>query len=171
MLPFYTQFILAFSGEIKMEHEPEFDMLIIMLAAGGDIPSQTTKLLHTESCVTSSRGSDNIGKLIFLANFKAPSPTNKQWGVSSITFRASFTGFSISTTQPTAPNREAYLSIMNNNTDNIMKLVYLNWTLTFQKVCFICFNLSSLKMIKNTFCFILKALFVLKIFTFLFCLF
>ena len=100
-------------------------MWVLMLAAVNLIPSQTTKLLHTESCVTSSKGSDNIGKLIFLANFKAPLPTNKQWGVSSITFRASVTGFSISTTQPTAPNRKGYLAIMNNNTNNIIKLVYL----------------------------------------------
>ena len=33
--------------------------------------------------------------------------------------------------------------------------------------CFICFNESSVKMIKNAFCFILKTLFVLKIFEFL----
>ena len=37
--------------------------------------------------------------------------------------------------------------------------------------CFICFNESPLKMVKNDFYFILKALFVLKIFKFLSCLF
>ena len=35
------------------------------------------------------------------------------------------------------------------------------------KKCFICFNKNSLKMMKNVFYFILKALFVLKIFKFL----
>ena len=41
----------------------------------------------------------------------------------------------------------------------------------FQKNCFICFNESPLKMIKNTFYFIFsKALFVFKIFKFLSCL-
>ena len=34
------------------------------------------------------------------------------------------------------------------------------------KICFICFNESSLKLMKNAFYFILKALFVLKIFRF-----
>ena len=33
--------------------------------------------------------------------------------------------------------------------------------------CFICFNESSLKMMKNVFCFTMKALFVLKILKFL----
>ena len=37
-----------------------------------------------------------------------------------------------------------------------------------KKVCFICFNQRPLKMMKNAFCFLLKALFVLKIFKFLF---
>ena len=37
----------------------------------------------------------------------------------------------------------------------------------FNKVCFISFNESPLKMMKNAFCFIVKALFVLKIFKFL----
>ena len=36
-----------------------------------------------------------------------------------------------------------------------------------EKVCFICFNKSLLKIIKNAFYFILKAPFVLKIFKFL----
>ena len=36
-----------------------------------------------------------------------------------------------------------------------------------EKFCFICFIKSPLKMMKNAFCFILKALFVLKIFKFL----
>ena len=36
-----------------------------------------------------------------------------------------------------------------------------------KKNCFICFNESSLKMMKNAFYFILKALFVFKIFIFL----
>ena len=36
-----------------------------------------------------------------------------------------------------------------------------------KKICFICFIESSLKMTKNAFYFILKALFVLKIFKFL----
>ena len=36
-----------------------------------------------------------------------------------------------------------------------------------KKFLFICFNESLLKMIKNAFCFILKALFVLKAFKFL----
>ena len=40
-------------------------------------------------------------------------------------------------------------------------------TLTFQKIVLICFNESSLKMMKNAFCLMLKALFVLEIFTFL----
>ena len=35
------------------------------------------------------------------------------------------------------------------------------------KICFICFNESPLKMMKNAFYFILKALFVVKIFKFL----
>ena len=35
------------------------------------------------------------------------------------------------------------------------------------KFLFICFNESPLKMMKNAFCFMLKALFVLKIFKFL----
>ena len=39
--------------------------------------------------------------------------------------------------------------------------------LTFKKICFICFNESPLKMMKNAFYFILKVLFVLKIFKFL----
>ena len=37
-------------------------------------------------------------------------------------------------------------------------------TLTFQKNCFISFDENPLKMMKNTFCFILKAFLVLKIF-------
>ena len=36
-----------------------------------------------------------------------------------------------------------------------------------RKICFICFNESPLKMLKNAFYFILKAFFVLKIFKFL----
>ena len=36
-----------------------------------------------------------------------------------------------------------------------------------KKICFICFNESLLKMVKNAFYFVLKALFVLKIFKFL----
>ena len=36
-----------------------------------------------------------------------------------------------------------------------------------KKICFICLNESPLKMMKNAFYFILKALFVLKIFKFL----
>ena len=43
----------------------------------------------------------------------------------------------------------------------------LSRTLTFQKNCDICFIKSPLKMLKNAFYFILKALFVLKIFKFL----
>ena len=35
------------------------------------------------------------------------------------------------------------------------------------KNCFVCFTESPLKVMRNTFCFILKALFVLKIFKFL----
>ena len=38
---------------------------------------------------------------------------------------------------------------------------------SFKKNCFICFNESPLKMMKNVFYFILKALYVLKIFKFL----
>ena len=34
----------------------------------------------------------------------------------------------------------------------------------FKKTCFICFNERPLKMVRNTFYFILKAIFVLKIF-------
>ena len=40
-------------------------------------------------------------------------------------------------------------------------------TLTFQKIFCICFNESPLKMMKNDFYFILKALVILKIFKFL----
>ena len=43
----------------------------------------------------------------------------------------------------------------------------LSRTLTFQKNCDICFIKCPLKMMKNAFYFILKALFVLKIFKFL----
>ena len=44
-------------------------------------------------------------------------------------------------------------------------------TLTLQKICFICFDESPLKMMKNAFYFILTALFFLKIFKLLFGLF
>ena len=37
-----------------------------------------------------------------------------------------------------------------------------------EKICFICFNKNPLKMMKNAFYFMLKALFILKIFKFLF---
>ena len=49
------------------------------------------------------------------------------------------------------------------------KVQYLlwSWTFTFQKLCVICFIESPLKVIKDAFYFILKALFVLKIFKFL----
>ena len=40
----------------------------------------------------------------------------------------------------------------------------LSWTLTFQKVVFISFSESPLKFMKNAFYFMLKALFILKIF-------
>ena len=48
---------------------------------------------------------------------------------------------------------------------NSMKTLKSDSHLT--KICFICFYESPLKMMKNTFYFILKALFVLKIFKFL----
>ena len=44
---------------------------------------------------------------------------------------------------------------------------YLSRTLLFQIIFFICFNDSPPKMMKNAFYYILKALFVLKIFNFL----
>ena len=42
---------------------------------------------------------------------------------------------------------------------------------TFQKLSFICFNESPLKMLKNAFYFIFKPFFVLKIFKLLYCVF
>ena len=42
----------------------------------------------------------------------------------------------------------------------------LTWTLTFVRICVVCFIESPLKIMKNVFYFILKGLFVLKIFTF-----
>ena len=48
---------------------------------------------------------------------------------------------------------------------------YFKVTLTSQKICFICFNEIPLKVMKSAFCFILKALFVFKIFRLLFRLF
>ena len=44
---------------------------------------------------------------------------------------------------------------------------YQSRPLTFQKMFFTCFNDSPSKMMKNAFCFILKTLFVLRIFKFL----
>ena len=38
--------------------------------------------------------------------------------------------------------------------------------LPFKKICFICFNGRSLQMMQNTFCFMLKGLFILDIFNF-----
>ena len=67
------------------------------------IPDPAMKLLWTESFVIRSCGLSRIGYWIFCANFIAPSPTNMQCGVSSITLRASDTGLAISRTQPTAP--------------------------------------------------------------------
>ena len=46
----------------------------------------------------------------------------------------------------------------------ISQFINESWTVTFHKICLICFNESPLKIIKNTFHFTLKALFVLKIF-------
>ena len=40
--------------------------------------------------------------------------------------------------------------------------------LTFQKICFICFNKNPLELVKNPFDFILKAFYLLKIFRFLY---
>ena len=48
----------------------------------------------------------------------------------------------------------------------INDIIVENWALTFQKTFFIYFNKSSLKIMKNTFYFIWKALFVIKIFKF-----
>ena len=38
---------------------------------------------------------------------------------------------------------------------------------TSKKICFVCFNESPLKMMKNTFHFVIRALYILKIFKFL----
>ena len=66
--------------------------------------------------------------------------------------------------------------ILNTSSQRAAKLKYShNFSLIFKvglslckKICFICFNESSLKVVKNAFYFILKkALFVLKIFKFL----
>ena len=55
------------------------------------------------------------------------------------------------------------------NSDIYLKKLptHLNSDSHLPKIFFICFNESPLKMLKNAFCFILKALFVLKIFNFL----
>ena len=49
----------------------------------------------------------------------------------------------------------------------ISSLVFKSWTLTFQKNIFAFFIESPLEMMKNTFYFMLKVLFVLEIFSFL----
>ena len=56
-----------------------------------------------DSSVASSTGLSSTGNPIFLANFRAPSPANRQWGVSSMTCRARDTGLAMPSTQVTAP--------------------------------------------------------------------
>ena len=60
-----------------------------------------------------------------------------------------------------------YLIHVNQYRVNSMETTLQSWAHTFQKESFICFNESPIKMMKNAFHFIFKALFVLKICKFL----
>ena len=61
--------------------------------------------------------------------------------------------------------QQNWLAVQNTHVFNMVRTQ--SRTLTFQKNCFICFNESLLKVMKNAFYFILKALFAHKIFKFL----